>query len=252
MDYTCSSEGDPELEREQVEHLLSRQLDAIVIAPVGHDDAALECVSSSGTPLVLLDRQSSVAHAHFVGVNDLQVGTIATEHLISIGCRQIAHLRGPDNSVGHKRLKGYTRALKKAGLPFRPELVSEISKGDVESSMQGSNEAARLLSRSPRPDGFFCFSDPIAIGAMDRALRAGISIPKQLAVIGCGNLHYDASLKIPLSSIDQKSERIGQRAAEIVLRLALRDKDTDTSALQADVQQIILRPQLIIRESTTR
>jgi LacI family transcriptional regulator len=116
--------------------------------------------------------------------------------------------------------------------------------------MQGSNETARLLRRSPRPDGFFCFSDPIAIGAMDTALGAGISIPKQLAVIGCGNLHYDTSLKIPLSSIDQKSERIGQRAAEIVLRMALRDKDT--SALQADVQQIILRPQLIIRESTTR
>jgi len=248
----CSSEGDAELEREQIEHLLSRRLDAIVVAPVGCDDAALECVTSSGTPLILIDRQSSIAQAHFVGVNDLQVGTMATEHLISIGCKRIAHLRGPENSVGLQRLEGYTKALKKAGLPFRPELISEISKGDVVSKSQGANETARLLHQTPRPDGFFCFSDPMAIGAMDTALKAGISIPKQLAVVGCGNLHYDASLRIPLSSIDQRSEKIGHRAADIILRLVLRNKNEEETASQTEIENVILRPQLVVRQSTTR
>jgi len=248
----CSSEGDPELEREQIEHLLSRRLDAIVIAPVGNDDDALECISAAETPLILLDRQSSVPHAHFVGVNDLQVGMMATEHLISIGCKRIAHLRGPENSVGRKRLEGYTSALKKAGLPFRPELVSEVSRGDVGSKAQGANETARLLSRSPRPDAFFCFNDPMAIGAMDTALGRGIAIPKQLAVVGCGNLHYDSSLRIPLSSIDQKSEQIGQRAAGIVLNLTSRDKDAEDATSPVEVERVILRPKLIVRQSTLR
>jgi LacI family transcriptional regulator len=247
----CSSEGDPDLEREQIEHLLSRRLDAIVVAPVGRDDAALECISSSGTPLILLDRRSSIAEANFVGVNDLHVGMIATEHLISIGCKRIAHLRGPENSVGLKRLEGYTKALKKAGIPFRPELVSDVSRGDVESRTQGANETARLLKQTPRPDGLFCFSDPMAIGAMDTALEAGLTIPKQLAIIGCGNLHYDSSLKVPLSSIDQKSDKIGQRAAEIALRLALRDKDAG-AIVPGEIEQVILKPQLVIRQSTSR
>jgi LacI family transcriptional regulator len=248
----CSSEGDAELEREQIEHLLSRRLDAIVVAPVGSDDDALECVTSSGTPLVLIDRQSSIAKAHFVGVNDLQIGAMATEHLISVGCKRIAHLRGPENSVGRQRLEGYKKALKKAGLRFRPEFVSEISKGDVESKTQGANETARLLKQNPSPDGLFCFSDPMAIGAMDTALDLGISIPKQLAVIGCGNLHYDLSLRIPLSSIDQKSKTIGQRAAEIILQLVLRDKDADDGVPEVEIEKVILKPQLIVRQSTSR
>lgn len=248
----CSSEGDPELEKEQIEHLLSRRLDAIVVAPVGRDDEALKGVSSSGTPLVLLDRQAAVARAHFVGVDDLLVGVMATEHLISIGCKMIAHLRGPENSVGVKRLEGYKRALKKAGMPFRPELVSAVSAGDVESRAQGANETERMLGQKLKPDGLFCFSDPMAIGAIDMALKAGVLIPKQLAVIGCGNLHYDESLRVSLSSIDQKNEKIGQKAAEIVLRLALQDKKEKKAGVVLEVETVVLKPRLVVRQSTIR
>jgi LacI family transcriptional regulator len=147
----CSSEGDTRLEQEQLEHLLSRGLDAIVVAPVGDDDLALKMVSESGTPLILLDRQAPLIKSHFVGVNDLLVGTLATEHLIQIGCRNIAHLRGPENSVGEKRLEGYKRALKKAGFAYRPELVSEISRGDVVSKTQGADAMKQFLSKRQRP-----------------------------------------------------------------------------------------------------
>jgi LacI family transcriptional regulator len=133
-----------------------------------------------------------------------------------------------------------------------PEFVSEISSGDVESKTQGANETARFLRRSPRPDGLFCFSDPMAIGAMDTALEAGISIPKQLAIVGCGNLHYDASLRIPLSSVDQKSEKIGEQAAKIILRTVLRDKGAEDGTSEKEIEKIILRPQLVTRQSTAR
>jgi len=248
----CSSEGDPQLEREQLQHLISRRLDAIVVASVGGDDVILESISASGTPLILLDRQTSIRNAHFVGVNDLVVGTMATEHLISVGCRRIAHLRGPENSVGIKRFEGYKRALQKAGLPYRPELVSEISSGDVDSKTQGMEETARMISRTPRPDGFFCFSDPMAIGAINCLLEAKISIPKQIAVIGCGNLHYDESLRVPLSSVDQKSVVIGERAAQIILNHVIRKKDEEPFLASSEVEHVVLRPKLIVRESTSR
>jgi LacI family transcriptional regulator len=248
----CSSEGDPNLERHQLEHLLSRRLDAIVVAPVGADDSSLRMVTDSGTPLILLDRQAAIKTAHFVGVNDLLAGTLATEHLLAVGCRTIAHLRGPKNSVGDKRLEGYKRALKKAGILFREELVSEVSSGDVESRIQGEQEAKRLLSGKLRPDGLFCFSDPMAIGAIHAARKLGISIPKHLAVIGCGNLHYDDSLLVPLSSIDQKSARIGERAAAIILEQALRGKYEEEPTGPKSYAKVILRPELVKRESSSR
>jgi LacI family transcriptional regulator len=248
----CSSEGDTRLEQEQLEHLLSRGLDAIVVAPVGDDDLALKMVSESGTPLILLDRQAPLIKSHFVGVNDLLVGTLATEHLIQIGCRNIAHLRGPENSVGEKRLEGYKRALKTAGFAYRPELVSEISRGDVVSKTQGADAMKQFLSKRQRPDGLFCFSDSMAIGAMDAAIELGVSIPKELAVVGCGNLHYDSSLRVPLSSIDQKSERIGQRAAGIVLENVMRNKYDELPKENGALANIVLKPELVIRQSSMR
>jgi LacI family transcriptional regulator len=247
----CSSEGDQELERNQVEHLLSRHLDAIVIASVGGDEQVLNDVVQSRTPLVLIDRKVNIAQAHFVGSNDVMVGTLATEHLISMGCKRIAHLRGPDNSVGEKRLQGYKHALSKAGMPFLPELVTPMSTGDVNSRAQAAEYTRRLLTTSHRPDGLFCHSDPMAIGAMATAVAMKVKIPKDLAIIGCGNLHYDDSLRIPLSSVDQKSARIGERAARIIIEQVVRGKyDPDPRTDVQTFANIRLKPELVIRNSS--
>jgi LacI family transcriptional regulator len=248
----CASESDGDLEREQLEHLLSRRLDAIVVAHVGNDVAALEMVANSGTPLILLDREVAVEKAHFVGVNDVQIGMLATEHLLQVGCKRIAHLRGPNNLVGEKRLEGYKRALKNADVPFREELVFQASSGDTESSVHGYQATSELLRRRDRPDGIFCFSDPMAIGAMNAAVAAGVAIPKQLKLVGCGNLHYDDSLRISLSSVDQKSAKIGERAAEIILAQLERQMKAEEgkASIKEEYSRIILRPQLAIREST--
>ena len=247
----CSSEGEKELERNQVEHLLSRHLDAIVIASVGGDEQVLQDVVRSGTPLILIDRKVKIPQTHFVGSNDNMVGSLATEHLIAMGCKRIAHLRGPGNSVGEKRLQGYKHALSKAGMPFLPELVSPTSTGDVDSKAQAADYTKKLLSASPRPDGLFCHSDPMAIGAMATALAMKIKIPEDLAIIGCGNLHYDESLSIPLSSVDQKSARIGERAAGIIIQHVVRGKyDLEPNAGSQAFANIRLKPEVVVRASS--
>jgi LacI family transcriptional regulator len=103
----------------------------------------------------------------------------------------------------------------------------------------------QLLSLDPRPDGLFCFNDPLAMGAMNYALDHGVRIPQDLAVVGCGNLHYDDSLRVPLSSIDQHSRKIGEEAARIALRIL------NSKALPKP-ETVVMQPELIVRESTHR
>jgi LacI family transcriptional regulator len=103
----------------------------------------------------------------------------------------------------------------------------------------------QLLSLDPRPDGLFCFNDPLAMGAMNYALDHGVRIPQDLAVVGCGNLHYDDSLRVPLSSIDQHSRRIGEEAARIALRIL-------NSKAPPKPETVVMQPELIVRESTHR
>jgi DNA-binding LacI/PurR family transcriptional regulator len=70
----------------------------------------------------------------------------------------------------------------------------------------------QLLALKARPDGIFCYNDPVAIGAMRAILENGMRIPEDVALIGSGNLHLDTALRVPLSTVDQQCQRIGQSA----------------------------------------
>jgi LacI family transcriptional regulator len=118
-------------------------------------------------------------------------------------------------------------------------------KGDVGTKQGGAEAMRQLLSLDPRPDGLFCFNDPLAMGAMNYALDHGVRIPQDLAVVGCGNLHYDDSLRVPLSSIDQHSRKIGEEAARIALRIL-------NSKAPPKPETVVMQPELIVRESTHR
>jgi LacI family transcriptional regulator len=165
--------------------------------------------------------------------------------LIDIGCKKIAHICGPEISPGIRRMEGYKRALAQAGMKVIDDYVITQRKGDVGTKQGGAEAMRQLLTLEPRPDGLFCFNDPLAMGAMNYALDHGVRIPEDLAVVGCGNLHYDDSLRVPLSSIDQHSRRIGEEAARIALRIL------NSKALPKP-ETVVLQPELIARESTHR
>jgi len=241
----ASSEEDPELEKEEISRLLSRRLDALVIASATSDVEQFERMDKMSQPYVLIDRDMNGIAANFVGVNEIKVGRLATEHLIEMGCRRIAHIRGQDNGPGRGRFEGYRQALHHHGIPYSDDYVVRRSLVDTETTRQGREAMRLLLEQDPKPDGVFCFNDPLAIGAMSSILDAGLRIPEDIALIGCGNLPNDDCLRVPLSSIDQQSHVLGQRAAELVLSLL-------ESKQKPRAQTIILEPTLVIRSSTRR
>lgn len=240
-----SSEEDPELEREEISRLMARRLDALVIATSGSNLEQFERMESKGPPFVLIDRDLNGLPANFVGINDEKAGRLATEHLIDMGCRRVAHIRGADNSTGVGRFQGYRQALRHRGVPYLDEYVVRRNLVDTETTRQGEEAMRLLLERDPRPDGVFCFNDPLAIGAMNVILESGLRIPEDIALIGCGNLPINDCLRVALSSIDQHSQMIGQRAAELVLSLI-------ESKQPPRARTVILEPTLVVRSSTQR
>ena len=240
-----SSEENAELEAREVQHLMARQLDGLVIASTTNTTDLFDRIDRQGLPYVLIDRELQGLAANFVGTNDEAAGRMATEHLIDQGCRVIAHIRGRDNSTGIRRFEGYRHALQRRGLQYSESLVVARSSVDIESTRLGAEAMRLLLRHKPRPDGLFAYNDPLAIGAMDAILEAGLRIPEDIAVIGCGNLHYDGSLRVPLSSIDQSSETIGERTAAILLGMI-------ESKVRPQAMSVILEPSLKARASTTR
>jgi LacI family transcriptional regulator len=240
-----SSDEDIELENRAIDQLLARRVDALILASSQRDWRFFPHIENQKTPLVLIDRQPEAGKVNFVGVNDEEIGRIATEHLIEQGCRRIAHIGGPGISTAVGRLRGYRQALERHGLAFDPGYLISREHADEASDATGYEAMKELLAAKGAPDGVFCYNDPTAMGAMQAAIEKGVCIPQELAIIGSGNVRYAKFLRVPLSTVDQQSEEIGDRAAKLALKLI-------ESKTQPRPGTILLAPRLVIRESSCR
>jgi LacI family transcriptional regulator, galactose operon repressor len=240
-----SSEEDPELEQQEIESLLARRVDALIIASAQWTVESFRRIEEQKTPYVLIDRQFVGLAANFVGVDDFVVGSIATEHLIEVGCRRIAHIRGPEVSTALGRLEGYRQTLIRHGLPALPAKISQVGSGDDRGDLTGYRAMKKLLESNPRPDGVFCYNDPTAMGALKAIIEAGLRVPEDVAVVGCCNVLYADFLRVPLTSVDQDNTAIGERAAKLALSLV------DSKTPQRP-RTLLLEPKIVVRESTQR
>ena len=238
----ASSEEDPSLEKQEIEHLLARRVDALIVASAQNDSSSFVLAEEHQIPFVLIDRFFEGYSADFIGVDDEKAGYLATRHLIEQGCKRIAHIRGPKFSAAHGREAGYRKAMKEAG---QTGIIVSTASMDDQADARGYDAMNELLAMNPRPDGVFCFNDPNAIGALSAIHDAGLKVPNDIAVIGVGNLHYDSLLRVPLSSVDQDSSALGEEAAKLALKLI-------ENKTKSKPRKILLEPKLVPRASSLR
>lgn len=239
----ASAEEDPELERMETENLLARGVDALLVASCQSSANGFRPLLKSKVPFVLLDRHLERLNTCFVGTDDVAAGKIATEHLIGLGRRKIAHIGGDLISTSVGRLRGYKDALRANQISFRQELVAIRSRLEEAGVEIGRSAMAELLRLKRRPDAVFCYNDLTAVGAI-RCLRANqLRIPEDVAVIGCGNLILSSYLEVPLSSIDQSPQLQGEEAAKIALSLIAGNVGISSNSLR-------VKPKLVPRQST--
>jgi LacI family transcriptional regulator, galactose operon repressor len=240
-----SSQEDPELEQQEIDQLLARSVDCLFIASTQTALESFRRIEDQETPYILLDRKLPGLAANFIGVDDEQVGFMATKHLIEIGRRRIAHIGTPRVSPALGRLEGYRRALRQYAIRVPANYVLIRPHGDDAGDATGYDVMKKLLSLRPLPDAVFCHNDPTALGAMKAILDTGLKIPEDIAIVGCGNVRYSDCLRVPLTTIDQDCEAIGERAAKLALNLL--DSKTPPKP-----KTILLKPRLIARDSTRR
>ena len=237
----ASTEDEAAVERQQIEAVLARGIDALFIASVQQRLPKIGPELERGRPVILVDRRLPGWQGHFVGMDDRRIGRLATEHLIQAGCRRIAHIAGAAVSTGADRLHGYRQTLLEHGLPASRELVVSRAHGDDLGDVSGYRAMQRLLRLRKRPDGVFCNNDPTAMGAMGAILDAGLDVPGDIAVVGCGDVHYAKSLRVPLTTVAQQPHVIGRRAGELA-----------TATRRRPLTTVLLAPALVVRQSSAR
>ncbi len=236
----CSSGEDAQKERRELEMLRARQVDGIVVAST---DAAntdvLRHLVSRGTAVVMIDRDDHPKlGCHRVLTDDRLVGRLATEHLIAMGRKTIAHLAGPPFVHARRRAAGYRKALVTHGRRVRPQLV--IGAGFLEGG--GYDAMKRLLGVRPTVDAVVAANDPTAIGAMKAIWDAGLRVPDDIAIVGAGDIWHGDLLRVPLTTIAWSKDEMGRRAAELMIDQLRIDR-------RGRFQKIIVPPRLVVRKS---
>jgi LacI family transcriptional regulator len=243
--FLSSAEFEPELERREIEQQLSRQVDALILASVQRPGELAEWARTVQIPLVHLYADQALFKSNAVDLHAEEIGHIAASHLLRVGCQRIANIRGPGSVSADLRFKGFRAALAEAGQRFHPELISETNSTTIEDYEHGVAVGERSLNGKVRPDGIVCHTDLMALGVMDRLSSAGLQIPEDVAVIGCGNDIRLCEMRIPLSSVDLSSGEIGEQTAKLTLKLLSKNRT-------AKLKCVVVSPTLVVRRSTAR
>ncbi|WP_242204112.1 LacI family DNA-binding transcriptional regulator [Aestuariivivens insulae] len=239
----CQSNESYEREKSLIEELVKIGVSGLIVSLAGETknfDHFLD-LKEKNVPLVLFNRQCDEVVTDKVVIDNFKAAYDATEHLITMGCRNIAYLGGPESlQISNKRLFGYKQALEDASLS-----IGEKHIGHCNFTKEGNLSAARKLVYSPvPPDGILAFSDQVAIAVMVAAKERGLKIPEDLAIIGFNNEPVNELLEPSLTSIDQPAFRMGYEAAKLIFGKIHKSSKKIT--------HIVLKSELVIRNSTNR
>ena len=218
----------------------AERVDGVIIvgSNVEEQEYILKLVEKK-VPFVLLERDIPDPRINCVYLDNFYGGYLATKYLLDKGHTRIAHISGKIGfQVALDRLEGYKKALHEAGLLFDKELVMT---GNF--VWQDGYAAMKKLLRSQPPcTAVFTANDTMAFGALQAIAESGLSIPKDIAVIGFDDLEFSSLTNPPLTTVHQPRYEMGKEAVRIV-----------TSLLQQGASEkgvkLCYRPEIIIRRS---
>jgi LacI family transcriptional regulator len=219
-----------------------QRVHGVLISPFGDVSERLERLRKRGIAAVLVDRIGGDSPFSSVSVDDLAGGRMAVEHLIDQGRTRIAFIGGPFSI----RQVADRHEGAQAGVAAHPGVTLEVVTIDALTVIAGREAAEQIASRAPedRPDAIFAANDLIAMGVLQAlAMRGAASIPGDIALIGYDDIAFASAAVVPLSSIRQPSQLMGQTAVRLLL------EEADDPSLEP--RQVVFQPELVIRASTS-
>jgi LacI family transcriptional regulator len=229
-----SWEGRSEIE-EAMRAMRGRVDGMLLMSPDLHADSLLNVPPN--LPVVLLCSPSRGQELDSVTIQNFQGAKEMVSHLIKVGHKRIAIIKG---SIGNfdaaERLRGYRAALKEAGIANDPELERQ---GDF--TEDGGFTAAReLMSLRKRPTAVFAANDSMAIGALSAFKQMGVRTPEDMAIAGFDDIPLCRYMDPPLSSVRVHIADLGSKAVEVLL-LGIRHKNDHVRRRERMSTEIVIR-----------
>ena len=229
---------DNRVEKEAIQLMRSKQVDGIILSFSEANRDELERLRKERFPVVQIYRKSSMSAISTIAIDNVGSGYKATKYLISCGHRRIAHITTGDiTQSGYERMAGYLQALNEAGITVDHQLIQQ----GISSVDSGKACMQRLLQVDNLPTAVFASHDIMAIGAYEAILDNGLSIPKDISVLGHDNIEISRLIRPRLSTIDTYKYRLGQASVDLLIE--------EIVAHSPQNKEIVFPGELLIRES---
>ena len=226
------TEENPNREQRVLEDL-SRRVDGMIVASRLREKD-MGWMADIDKPLVFFGALSELA-LPTVASDDHGGAFMLTQHLRMLGHKRIAYLGFSKSRRDEERLGGIRECLDAAGLPLT------VFNGDSPSLAEGERLCSSIVLGSNAPDALICYNDLMALGFMKEAANLGVSVPRDISVVGFDNIPYGKYVTPALTTVDLQSERMGASAMEKLLAV-IRGEEVEPLTKIA--------PQLILRAST--
>lgn len=239
---SCATAGDRKREAEYLDDLHTRGIDGLVWLPPSQ--ANLEAAKKLGVnvPIIQGFRKIDGLAAPYIILDNIRGGFKATDHLIKLGHRRIAHFYAGGGEEGEERRMGYEQALNQAKIPVERELIIPTGFGwpfGYRVALQ--MKAKGLLSGQAPVTACFACGDLTAWGAIQGFRSMGLRVPQDIAVVGFDGLPFCDDMEIPLTTIAQPGEEIGRLIVLYLHRMIEKEGE--------GVNSLIIDPELIVRAS---
>ncbi len=241
--FLSNTLGERGREQRHLQAFLDKQVDGLIIMDAVVRPRSAGAASTGRTPIVYVYCYSPDLDVPSVVPDDREAGRVATEHLLELGRRHIAHLTGPmvgpaAFEAGARRLEGYHDAHDRRRLVADPGLIVAADWN----ARSGYNAMSSILDDGKRPDAVVCSNDYVAVGAIEALRLAGLQVPNDVAVTGFDNRVIASGLSVPLTTVAADHDEMGRVA------IAKLYEAVDGSAQHHELIEIA--PRLIVRDST--
>ncbi|MFD0693717.1 LacI family DNA-binding transcriptional regulator [Paenibacillus sp. GCM10027628] len=237
----CSTDNDPDKEEQHISLLRQKRVDGFIIASKFTNKELLQELLADQVPVVLFAHERQDVITDSVTVDDYLGGVLATEHLISHGHTRIGVI-ATDSISCWERIRGYESAISNAGIKLDRALVETIEGSKIDDAEKAALKMLKMNKNGV--SAIFGCNDIMAIGVMQAAKKLGLSIPKDLSIIGFDNTELCKIVTPELTSIAMPINELGHKAMDMIV-----DKiDRSGNAKQ----KIKMLPELVVRNSVSQ
>jgi len=189
----------------------------ILTPPYTNDETINSYLNAHNVPVVRIGPNKIIDHNVTVKIDDRLAARDATQHLLDLGHKHIAFIRGVENqSATQERYKGYNDALKDAGIALDDGLVFP---GEF-SFASGMEAGEKIMKMKNRPTAVFAANDDMAVGVIVAAHKNNIKIPEDISIIGFDDSEMAERIWPALTTIRQPRVEYGERSTEILISMA--------------------------------